>query len=221
MSPSLAQPYTRHVAPKPSPAALAPSLTPAEPARPSLSLELFPPRPGRYASQTWGALDRLLAARPDFVSVTYRPRFITTAGGPTAAAGSPTRLHVVREHNPSEDVVAHVIATSRVPLMAHLTCLGYRKANVVEIVRLFLDMGVRRFLALRGDPPRGVAAEDVVGELRHADQLVRVIREVEAEYFDDGARHVQVAVAAYPAAVDYAREIGVLAAKQAAGRSAG
>ncbi len=224
MSPSLAQPYTRHVAPKPSPAspepspaALAPSLTPAEPARPSLSLELFPPRPGRYASQTWGALDRLLAARPDFVSVTYRPRFITTAGGPTAAAGSPTRLHVVREHNPSEDVVAHVIATSRVPLMAHLTCLGYRKANVVEIVRLFLDMGVRRFLALRGDPPRGVAAEDVVGELRHADQLVRVIREVEAEYFDDGARHVQVAVAAYPAAVDYAREIGVLAAKQAAG----
>lgn len=189
--------------------------------RPTLSLELFPPRPGRYASQTWGALDRLLGTGPDFASVTYRPRFVTTAGGPTAAAHgaapAPTRVHVVREHNPSEDVVAHVLARSEVPLMAHLTCIGYRRSNVEEIVRLFLDLGVRRFLALRGDPPRGVAAEDVVGELRHADELVRVIRDVEDEYFDDGERHIQIAVATYPAAIDHGREVEVLAAKQAAG----
>ena len=199
------------------------------PDRPSLSLELFPPRPGPHASQTWGALDRLLATGPDFASVTYRPTFITTVGGapraeaPTRPADADeraravTRVHVKREHNPSEDVVAHVLATSDVPLMAHLTCIGYRKANVVEIVRIFLDMGVRRFLALRGDPPRGVDADDVVGELRHADELVAVIREVEAEYFGDGERHVHVAVAAYPAAIDHGREVEVLAAKQAAG----
>ena len=126
-------------------------------------------------------------------------------------------MRVVRERNPAEDVVAHVLATSAVPLMAHLTCIGYRKASVVEIVRAFLDMGVRRFLALRGDPPRGFAADDVVGELAHADELVRVIREVEAEYFDDGARHLQIAVAAYPAAADRGREADVLAAKRAAG----
>ena len=78
-------------------------------------------------------------------------------------------------------------------------------------------MGVRRFLALRGDPPRGFAAEDVAGELPHADDLVRVIREVEADYFDDGARHLQVAVAAYPADIDHGTGIEVLAAKQAAG----
>lgn len=199
------------------------------PDRPSLSLELFSPRPGPHASQTWGALDRLLATGPDFASVTYRPTFITTVGGAPRAeaptrpaeadecARAVTRVHVKREHNPSEDVVAHVLATSDVPLMAHLTCIGYRKANVVEIVRIFLDMGVRRFLALRGDPPRGVDADDVVGELRHADELVAVIREVEAEYFGDGERHVHVAVAAYPAAIDHGREVEVLAAKQAAG----
>ena len=187
---------------------------------PSLSLELFPPRPGRHATQTWGALDRLLGAGPDFVSVTYRPAFVITddpPGAPGRAAAPAARVRVVRERNPSEDVVAHVLATSAVPLMAHLTCIGYRRASVVEIVRAFLDMGVRRFLALRGDPPRGFAADDVVGELAHADDLVRVIREVEADYFDDGARHLQIAVAAYPAAADRGREIEVLAAKRAAG----
>lgn len=186
--------------------------TPADTAHderlPSLSMELFPPRPGRTSSQTWAALDRLLGAGPDFVSVTYRPAFVTDDDG---------AVRVVRRHNPSEDVVAHVLSTSSVPLMAHLTCIGYQVRNVVEIVRLFLDMGVRRFLALRGDPPAGASAEDLGGELRHASDLVRLIRQIEAEYFGDGRRHVHIAVAAYPAATDHGREVEVLAAKQAAG----
>ena len=44
---------------------------------PTVSLELFPPRPGKAASATWGRIDRLLATGPDFVSVTYRPTFVT------------------------------------------------------------------------------------------------------------------------------------------------
>ena len=76
---------------------------------------------------------------------------------------------------------------------------------------------MRRFLALRGDPPAGTRADDVAGELRHADDLVRVIREVEADFFGDGRRHITIAVAAYPAANDHIEAIEVLAAKQAAG----
>ena len=178
-------------------------------------------RLGRHTTQTWGALDRLLGAGPDFVSVTYRPAFVITGAPPGAtgrdAAAPAARVRVVRERNPAEDVVAHVLATSAVPLMAHLTCIGYRKASVVEIVRAFLDMGVRRFLALRGDPPTGFSPQDVHGELRYATDLVQVIREVEASYFGDGQRHVTIAVAAYPAATDHLREVEVLAAKQAAG----
>ena len=231
--PAPAAPTARPPVPGAVPAPAAPT------ARPSLSLELFPPRPGRHVTQTWGALDRLLGTRPDFASVTYRPSFVTSGtsdlgspgrpdgpGGPHSAdttdstgnaTGTRTHVHVRRERNPAEDVVSHVLSRSEVPLMAHLTCIGYRKDSVVEIVRHFLDMGVRRFLALRGDPPRGFAAEDVAGELPHADDLVRVIREVEADYFDDGARHLQVAVAAYPADIDHGTGIEVLAAKQAAG----
>ena len=193
----------------------APAETGAVPA-PTLSLELFPPRPGRHVTQTWGVLDRLLATGPDFVSVTYRPSFVIGGTG-SGAAGTAPPVRVRREHNPAEDVVAHVLSRSDVPLMAHLTCIGYRRDSVVEVVRRFLDLGVRRFLALRGDPPRGYAAEDVAGELPHADDLVRVIREVESDYFDDGARHIQIAVAAYPADIDHGTGIEVLGAKQAAG----
>ena len=193
----------------------APAETGAVPA-PTLSLELFPPRPGRHVTQTWGALDRLLATGPDFVSVTYRPSFVIGGTG-SGAAGTAPPVRVRREHNPAEDVVAHVLSRSDVPLMAHLTCIGYRRDSVVEVVRRFLDLGVRRFLALRGDPPRGYAAEDVAGELPHADDLVRVIREVESDYFGDGTRHIQIAVAAYPADIDHGTGVEVLGAKQAAG----
>ena len=216
-------------------------MTSPAPTRPTLSLELFPPR----SSAAWGRIDRLLATAPDFVSVTYRPRFLAPGGAgegvdaaparPDTASAGPQpdpaagpqlapapadpvpRVRVVRERNAAEDVAAHVISSSQVPLMAHLTCIGYTRRDTVEIVSHFLAMGVRRFLALRGDPPPGFSPQDVHGELRYATDLVQVIREVEASYFGDDRRHVTIAVAAYPAAADHLREVEVLAAKQAAG----
>ncbi|OLO50830.1 5,10-methylenetetrahydrofolate reductase, partial [Actinomyces oris] len=192
---------------------------------PTVSLELFPPRPGKAASATWGRIDRLLATGPDFVSVTYRPTFVTDpAGGDSGdeyegnRCDIAPRVRAVQEQtNPSECVLAHVLESSTIPLMAHLTCIGYRKQEAVDIVTRFLRMGVRRFLALRGDPPAGTRADDVAGELRHADDLVRVIREVETDFFGDSRRHVTIAVAAYPATSDHIEAIEVLAAKQAAG----
>ena len=41
-------------------------------------------------------------------------------------------------------------------------------------------------------PPAGASAEDLGGELRHASDLVRLIRQIEAEYFGDGRRHVHL-----------------------------
>ena len=151
-------------------------MTSPAPTRPTLSLELFPPR----SSAAWGRIDRLLATAPDFVSVTYRPRFLAPGGAgegvdaaparPDTASAGPQpdpaagpqlapapadpvpRVRVVRERNAAEDVAAHVISSSQVPLMAHLTCIGYTRRDTVEIVSHFLAMGVRRFLALRGDP---------------------------------------------------------------------
>ncbi|EJN84959.1 methylenetetrahydrofolate reductase [Actinomyces naeslundii] len=155
--------------------------------------------------------------------MTYRPTFVTEpVPGTGRRSGADQeclpRVRVVQEEtNPSEGVLAHVLESSTIPLMAHLTCIGYCKQEAVDIVTRFLRMGVRRFLALRGDPPAGARADEVAGELRHADDLVRVIREVEADFFGDGKRHVTIAVAAYPATNDHIEAIEVLAAKQAAG----
>ena len=119
---------------------------------PTVSLELFPPRPGKAASATWGRIDRLLATGPDFVSVTYRPTFVTEPAGGISGSGRqgspsepaagqrdvPPRVRVVQEQtNPSECVLAHVMESSTVPLMAHLTCIGYRKQEAVDIVTRF------------------------------------------------------------------------------------
>ena len=117
MTDSPAQPHSPRAgeAPQPPAAQAAPSL-------PSLSMELFPPRPGRSSSQTWAALDRLLGTCPDFVSVTYRPTFVTDDDG---------TVRVVRQRNAAEDVIAHVLSTSQFPLMAHLTLGDYPATFIV------------------------------------------------------------------------------------------
>lgn len=60
---------------------------------PTVSLELFPPRPGKAASATWGRIDRLLATGPDFVSVTYRPTFVTDPAGGVTGGGRQGSAH--------------------------------------------------------------------------------------------------------------------------------
>ncbi|WP_083090377.1 methylenetetrahydrofolate reductase [Actinomyces vulturis] len=175
--------------------------------RPTLSFELFPPRLGPDLSQTWGRIDRLLLTEPDFVSVTYRPRFIQEED----------RVWAHRERNDAQVMADYVASKSQVPLMAHLTCIGYTRDDLITIITDFLNQGVRRFLALRGDAPAGVNPVDVVSEVPFASDLVALIREVERDYFADGKKHLTIAVAAYPANISHLEDLDVLASKQEAG----
>jgi methylenetetrahydrofolate reductase (NADPH) len=159
-------------------------------------------------------IDRLAAIGPKFLSVTYG------AGGSSRTA--------------SLELVRMVLERTAVPAMAHLTCVGSTHAEASALVRQFLDAGVRRFLAIRGDPPDGGA---FTGELRSAAQLVQLIHRVQAEREPYGewalpglpsvhalstARpHVEVAVAAFvnghPGSRHPAQHVDALLAKQAAG----
>jgi methylenetetrahydrofolate reductase (NADPH) len=60
--------------------------------------------------------------------------------------------------------------------MAHLTCAGHTRAELVEIVGRYRDSGVENVLALGGDPPQDLGLPP--GELAHAIDLVRLLREV-------------------------------------------
>ena len=88
------------------------------------------------------AIDRLTAAGPEFISVTYG------ANGHDRAASLDVLRRLIREH--------------RVHAMAHLTCVGSSYSEAAGLIREFLDAGVTSFLALRGDPPAGVTDDDAV-----------------------------------------------------------
>ncbi|WP_432513238.1 methylenetetrahydrofolate reductase [Kineococcus sp. SYSU DK001] len=172
--------------------------------RPTISFELFPPRSEAGRETLWRRVSELTAAAPDFVSVTF------------GAAGA-TRA-------PSRDLLAHVLRTTAVPAMAHLTCVGASRREVVELAGEFLDAGVRNVLALRGDPPAGVpgwrphpdgvgTAGDLVQLLQVADRR-RLARRGGPRPVDEGP--LSLAVAAFPRDRDD-HEMAVLRAKQDAG----
>lgn len=193
-----------------------PGLThgPAAIDRPTVSFELFPPRTPQATAQLWATVRALAAVRPDFISVTYG------ASGSTRAT--------------TRDLVRRLLAETSVLPIAHLTCVGATRGEIVTVIEEFLDEGVRTFLALRGDPPVGaVDWRPHPGGLHRASELVELIREVEqarcgssASQALRGAAHkLSIAVAAFPTghpgagtvAERRARDLQSLLAKQEAG----
>ncbi|MCK0116105.1 methylenetetrahydrofolate reductase [Isoptericola sp. S6320L] len=187
------------------------SLTPRH--RPTVSFELMPPRRPEAAPKFWETARRLVAADPDFVSVTYG-----AGGGDRATA---------------RQVVATLLEGTPVLPIAHLTCVGASREDVSDVVDEFLEAGVRSFLALRGDPPRDQPDWRPPADGVHSSiELVALLREVEARRcaadpaaaVRGAARPLTVAVATFPdgnrqAGTTRAQEVQRLLEKQQAGAS--
>lgn len=86
----------------------------------------------------WDAVKGLEPLEPSFVSVTYG------AGGSTRERTHHTVKRIVQE-------------TSMKPA-AHLTCVNASRAEVDAVAKGYWDAGVRHIVALRGDPPQGMAS---------------------------------------------------------------
>ncbi|KNC20510.1 5,10-methylenetetrahydrofolate reductase [Arthrobacter sp. RIT-PI-e] len=169
-------------------------------AYPALSFELYPPRNSEAQESLWTTVQRLEETRPDFVSVTY------------GAAGSNREAAI--------GLLRHLLTDTTLKPLAHLTCVGSTRVELVEIVERLLDGGVRGLLALRGDLPEG--RTEPSGEIRYADEFVRLIREVESGRTAQlAAGKVSVGVAAYamrhPESESLEQDVAVLLAKEAAG----
>ncbi|MFT4124104.1 MAG: methylenetetrahydrofolate reductase [Microbacteriaceae bacterium] len=182
----------------------------------TFSFELYPPRSVAAELALQDSLTHLVASGPEFISVTY------------GANGSTRGM--------SLDVLRRLLRTGVEP-MAHLTCVGSSYAEASRLIREFLDAGVTSFLALRGDPPRGVAeGEAFLGDLGSASELVQLIHRVQAERSPfsladvpgfPAARklargeRVTIAVAAFPNGHPRSRsveqDLDTLLAKEAAG----
>lgn len=138
---------------------------------------------------------RLAQVSPQFITVTY------------GANGS--------SRDASLDCLRFIRNETTVEPLAHVTCVGSTRQELVELIREFSDAGISSFLALRGDPPQGVeSGDEFLGDLKSATELVSLLRG------ELGAGPL-VAVAAFPnghpRSSSPEQDVAVLMAKQAAG----
>ena len=124
------------------------------------SFEFFPPKDLEGEARLWKAMSALESIAPDFISVTY-------------GAGGSTRDRTIK-------ITSEITAKTKIPTVAHLTCVGSTRSELIEILDRYKSSGIKSILALRGDPTGGPRAEWIptVGGLDHADQLVELASEV-------------------------------------------
>tara|TARA_B110000444_G_C18826998_1_gene590899 strand:- start:1408 stop:2262 length:855 start_codon:yes stop_codon:yes gene_type:complete len=154
------------------------------------SFEFFPP-------QTEAGREKLVVTRnelnklgPKFFSVTY-------------GAGGSTR-------DTTSEVVSAINADG-IDVAPHLSFGNDGKELILESLQRYINQGINRIVALRGDIPSGVGGP---GHLVYANELVEFIR-----YHTDD--HFNIEVAAYPEvhpqSSNYDRDIGFLKQKLDAG----
>ncbi len=137
---------------------------------PTVSFEFFPPKTPEMEQKLWDCVTQLAPITPAFVSVTY-------------GAGGSTRE---RTHN----TVRRMVTETALKPAAHLTCVNASRDEVDAVARAYWDAGVRHIVALRGDPPQGMASYTPHPEgYAYASQLVAGLRRV---------GNFEISVAAFP-----------------------
>lgn len=160
---------------------------------PTVSFEFFPPKTDAQAAALQETVARLSGFKPSYVSVTYG------AGGTTQDRS----LGTVRK-----------IRQSGLATAAHLTCAASTRDALAHTIGLFREVGIERFVALRGDPPGGLTVPYEPHPLGYKDtaQLVETLKLAGA---------TEVSVSAYPEkhpqSADWDAEIGALRRKVDAG----
>ncbi|RCL00694.1 MAG: methylenetetrahydrofolate reductase (NADPH) [Candidatus Tokpelaia sp. JSC189] len=138
----------------------------------NVSFEFFPPRTEQMEEILWETVDRLAPLQPHFISVTYG------AGGSTQERTARTLERILKE--------------TELSVAAHLTCVGATCAEVDQVARGFSALGIRRFVALRGDPVngRGDVYRPTPGGYANAVELVAGLKAIDSDF--------DITVSAYP-----------------------
>ena len=135
--------------------------------KPTFSIEFFPPKTEEGAAKLQKTREELAKLNPAYFSVTYG------AGGSTQKGTLDTVLEIKKAGNDAAP---------------HITCVGSTKENIRELLQTYINNGINRIVALRGDMPSGMRE---MGEFRYANELVEFIRTETGDHF-----HIEVA--AYP-----------------------
>jgi methylenetetrahydrofolate reductase (NADPH) len=131
------------------------------------SFEFFPPKTPEGKDRLRATWRQLAGLKPRFFSVTFG------AGGSTREGTLDTVLEIRAE--------GHEAAP-------HISCVASSRAEIAAQLERYRQHGIRHIVALRGDLPSGLAS---AGELRHANELVALIRRETGDWFE-------IDVACYP-----------------------
>ena len=156
------------------------------------SFEFFPPKTAHAMASLWHCIDKLQAIQPDFFSVTY-------------GAGGSTKLNTY-------DAVCTLQNITKIPVVAHLTCLGTSKHTVQQLLQDYWHRGIRHILALRGDQAKHARTDGMQDEYAYPYQLIQAARKIA-----DFTISVAVYPEGHPEAAGAQQEIELLKQKVDAG----
>lgn len=158
--------------------------------KPSLSMEVFPPKNDSNYEKIQAAAEEIAALKPDFMSVTY-------------GAGGGTSVYTAE--------IAQLIQDKYdVPALAHITCVSSANVDIHGVLSNLRERGIGNVLALRGDIPEGF--DFGAAKYAHASDLVSEIK-AGGEFFIGGACYPE----AHPESASYKEDMAWLKVKEEAG----
>ena len=121
-----------------------------------ISFEVFPPKTDAGFESVMGAVEKIAALKPSYISVTY-------------GDGGGTSKNTVK-------IASHIKKDLGVPSLAHLTCASSTREEVHAVIDRLKEEGIENILALRGDIPKD-ASFPIPGQYHYASELIRDIKE--------------------------------------------
>ncbi len=123
----------------------------------TLSFEVFPPKKENEFEAAYDVLNELSKLNPAFISVTY------------GAGGSRSKKTV--------DIASYIQNTLHIDALAHMTCVGSKREDILQVCQDLKSANVNKILALRGDRPKDMTddqfnsrdfayASDMIGFLK-------------------------------------------------------
>lgn len=124
----------------------------------TLSFEVFPPKKDGEFEKAFEVLDALGELKPDFISVTY------------GAGGSRSGQTI--------EIASYIQNKLGIDAVAHMTCVGSKKENLLEVAQSLHKYHVKHVLALRGDRPRDMSDEQFQSrDFAHASDMMQFLSE--------------------------------------------
>lgn len=124
----------------------------------TLSFEVFPPKKDSDFNTAYDTLNALSTLKPDFISVTY------------GAGGSKSKKTL--------EIASYIQNTLHIEALAHLTCVGSRREDILSVAGQLKENHISQVLALRGDRPRDMTDEQFAArDFAHASDLITFLKE--------------------------------------------